>query len=299
MDRQKSSQTKPKTAQKQSKRALATSKPKTSNNNKARKQQPRRKQQQRRAMSSVPVSTATLPPSLDQKMAADTFFASEEPTIHSSPNQPGGFGLTGHEIRVKKLYRKLLRDHWSWYGLNEDTWVVRAGQLRDEFEKYRNVTDVGEIETLIKEAEVYLYETEDPNPYRPLMHPNGGVFGRNEPLPRTVLRPVASMWDCDRDYHVEERTVRYLHAAPEDPDYAPTHSKYAVLKIKRGEYWHDPANPATFEPVVAEYCKLNGIKFEPNADEIVHATWGEGMPEPQGDYNPNDFHWTKPSKAQV
>ena len=245
----------------------------------------------------APLSTSSLPPSPQQQMSSDAFF--DRPTIHSEPNQPAQFGIPGHTLRVKKLYRKLLRDHWNWYGLNNDAWITRAAQLRDEFEKYRHITDVGEIETVIKEAEVYLFLTEDPNPYRPLMHPNGGVFGRNQPMPRGALTPPPSSWDCTRDYHEEERVVRYFHAAKDDVDYAPTESKYAELKIKRGEYWHDPANPATFDIVVADYCRLNGIKYEPNSDEILQAVWGAYPPEPKKQFNANDYHWTRPNTSQV
>jgi hypothetical protein len=185
----------------------------------------------------------------------------DQPTIHSDANQPAQFGQSGHQLRVKKLYRKMLKDHYNWFGLQQDNWVAEANNLRDKFEQYRHLTDVGEIETVIKEAEIYLAVTEDPNPYRPLMHPQGGIYGRNEPPFREVLKPHPSQYVYDRDYHEEERVVRHLHAAPHDPDYAPTPAKYAQLKIKRGEYWLDNDNPATINPVVQRYCEDVGIQY--------------------------------------
>jgi len=190
------------------------------------------------------------------------------PTIHSEPNQPAEHGVSGHTLRVKKLYRKLLRDHFNWYGLQYDNWLNHAESLRQEFEKNRNLTDAGEIETVIREAEVYLFQTQDPSPYRPIMHPQGGLWGRNEVPMREFLKPPPSTLVFGRDYHEEERVIRHLHADKHDVDYAPTIDAYAKMKILRGEYWFEPENPATLNPVVADYAEFAGIQFTPDADLV-------------------------------
>jgi hypothetical protein len=190
------------------------------------------------------------------------------PTIHSEPNQPAEHGISGHTLRVKKLYRKLLRDHFNWYGLQYDNWLNHAESLRQEFEKNRNLTDAGEIETVIREAEVYLFQTQDPSPYRPIMHPQGGLWGRNEVPMREFLKPPPSTLVFGRDYHEEERVIRHLHADKHDVDYAPTIDAYAKMKILRGEYWFEPENPATLNPVVADYAEFAGIQFTPDADLV-------------------------------
>jgi hypothetical protein len=190
------------------------------------------------------------------------------PTIHSEPNQPAEHGVSGHTLRVKKLYRKLLRDHFNWYGLQYDNWLNHAESLRQEFEKNRTLTDAGEIETVIREAEVYLFQTQDPSPYRPIMHPQGGLWGRNEVPMREFLKPPPSTLVFGRDYHEEERVIRHLHADKHDADYAPTIDAYAKMKILRGEYWFEPENPATLNPIVADYAEFAGIQFTPDADLV-------------------------------
>lgn len=189
-------------------------------------------------------------------------------SIHSPPSQPGQFMIPGHTLRVKKLYRKMLRDHFNWYGLQYDNWITHAGDLREEFEKNRNLTDAGQIETVIREAEVYLHETEDPGPYRPLMHPQGGLWGRNEAPSRELLKPPPSTFVADRDYHEEERVVRHLHAVKGSEDHVKDNAGYAKLKVLRGEYWFDPQEPGTYNPVVAEYCEMAGIPFMPDPEEV-------------------------------
>ena len=260
MDRQRGSKAKPKGLQASSKRKLATTKP-------------TKKQQFKK-------STLTTAKRFNN---TDPGFHPHEqfliPSIHSEPNQPAAHGLSGHTIRVKKLYRKILRDQYNWRSLSWDGWVVAAQEVREEFEKYRNLTDVGEIETLIKEAEVYLWKTEDPSPYRPLMHPQGLLWGRNEPPGREMLKPPPSTFVEGRDYHEEERVIRHLHADPADPDYAPTLDRYAIMKIKRGEYWLDPTDPATINYPVQEYCAHAGIKFTPDLhemDKVLTRTQNEG-----------------------
>lgn len=195
--------------------------------------------------------------------------AFEQPTIHSEPNQPAQFGQSGHTLRVKKLYRKALREHFNWYGLQYDNWVNKTEELREQFELYRNLTDAGEIETVIKEAEVYLFKTEDPSPYRPLMHPQGGLWGRNEAPSRELLKPPPSQFVVGRDYHEEERVIRHLHASPDDPDYTPNVSAYAKKKVLDGEYWFDPVDPASYNETVVQYCATVGIPFTPVFEDIV------------------------------
>jgi len=149
-----------------------------------------------------------------------------------------------------------------------DNWLNHAESLRQEFEKNRNLTDAGEIETVIREAEVYLFQTQDPSPYRPIMHPQGGLWGRNEVPMREFLKPPPSTLVFGRDYHEEERVIRHLHADKHDVDYAPTIDAYAKMKILRGEYWFEPENPATLNPVVADYAEFAGIQFTPDADLV-------------------------------
>lgn len=188
--------------------------------------------------------------------------------VHSSPVDNLNNVIHPHTLRVKKLYRKMLRDHSNWYSAQYDNWIPQAEKLRGEFEKYRGLTDAGEIETVIREAEVYLFKTQDPMPYRPLAHPNGGLHDRNRPNFRDVLRPPPSTFVMDRDYHAEERVIRHLHAAEDDADFCKDDSAYGRMKVLRGEYWFDPNAPGTYNPTVVEYCASVGIPYMPDADQV-------------------------------
>lgn len=74
--------------------------------------------------------------------------------------------LTPHVVRVKTLYRQLLKNTFNWYGFDYSAYVIQANELREKFEKYRHVKDHGEAETLIKEAEALLEALRHPDPYR-------------------------------------------------------------------------------------------------------------------------------------
>ncbi len=74
--------------------------------------------------------------------------------------------MTQHTVRVKTVYRKLLKSYFSWFHFNRPAYLVRVRELRGEFEKYRNVTDVSTIETLLKKTEQFEEQYRHPEMYK-------------------------------------------------------------------------------------------------------------------------------------
>ena len=140
-----------------------------------------------------------------------------EISIHSPENTPGADDISPHTLRVKMLYLKLLRDYQSYYGFERDLMVQKIGELRNIFEEHRHEKDYGTVNTLIKHAEVFLYERGSPDPYTPLTNKNGGLYGRNRPLEREFLAPDPSIYVYGVDYGEEERTIRHLHDLEKNP----------------------------------------------------------------------------------
>jgi NADH dehydrogenase (ubiquinone) 1 beta subcomplex subunit 9 len=111
--------------------------------------------------------------------------------------------LTAHAVRIKTLYRQMLKQTYNWYGNDYRLHYLEVCNVRDQFEKARHLKDVGEIETWIRDAEQILKTINHPDPYRPLTNPGGGMYSRNTPLPREFLAPPPA-YAADYDYTEEK-----------------------------------------------------------------------------------------------
>jgi len=98
-------------------------------------------------------------------------------------------GITPHVFRVKTLYRKLLKSYFNWFGLSRPTYLARAHQLRQQFEKYRNLSDQQAIESILQKAEAFEVQYRHPETYKSLTQPGGTMFQRNVPPPKETLLP--------------------------------------------------------------------------------------------------------------
>lgn len=251
------------------KRAPSAKRPHT-NNKKAHGKRQQKKHNKPQQQTKAPTTMMTKRSYQSNVMSPDF-----DQSIHSLPGQPAKHGIPGHKLRVMKLYRQMLRNTFDTYGSEYDDWTQRAQELHLKVAAVKNVEDVTTIETLIKDAETWLAESQHPNPYTPLMSPKGGLWGRNFPLPREALKPPLPEYEQGRNYNEEEMVVRHLHADPSDPDYAGSMAAYAALKVARGEHVepYPEAENFVYNPVVVEYCQNNGIAYVPNLTSF------EGMAE--------------------
>ncbi|GMH43889.1 hypothetical protein BSKO_11823 [Bryopsis sp. KO-2023] len=90
--------------------------------------------------------------------------------------------LASRQQHVLRLYREALRTCLSWRGSRQH-WFQEAREIRDQFEENRHVSDLGQIDRLIKQAEAELKEFTHPDPLRVPYVKGGSLYHRNPPIP--------------------------------------------------------------------------------------------------------------------
>lgn len=80
-------------------------------------------------------------------------------------------GVPAHTVRVKTAYRRLLKMYFDYFHTNRGLYLYRVRELRDEFEKYRHIEDVGESNYLITKAEEFALKYAHPEPYKRMLFP--------------------------------------------------------------------------------------------------------------------------------
>ncbi|CAK0782715.1 hypothetical protein CVIRNUC_005910 [Coccomyxa viridis] len=98
--------------------------------------------------------------------------------------------------QVKRLYRHSLKNLLSW-AIRRDIFFEEADQLRGEFEKHKDVSDVGQIGRLIQKGEAKLKEYQHPDPYIVPYYPGGSLYARNPPFSKELHQQL----DFGREDH--------------------------------------------------------------------------------------------------
>ncbi|CAL5220140.1 g2098 [Coccomyxa viridis] len=73
----------------------------------------------------------------------------------------------------------------SW-AIRRDLFAQEAEVLRKEFEKNKDMTDVGQIGRLIQKGQAKLQEYQHPDPYIVPYYPGGSLYARNPPFPEEM-----------------------------------------------------------------------------------------------------------------
>lgn len=100
------------------------------------------------------------------------------------------FEVISHTRQVCSLYKRICRDYLSWYP-DRATWHYHVALVRADFEKNRNVKDMGKAKQLIEAAEKQLAEEMN---YKPFVYPDspgGSAYERYVVIPDAVL----DFWD--------------------------------------------------------------------------------------------------------
>ncbi|KAE9603473.1 putative complex 1 LYR protein [Lupinus albus] len=87
--------------------------------------------------------------------------------------------------RVRILYRRALKDTLNW-AVHRHLFYDDASNLRDRFEKNKEVEDVDTIDRLIADGEASYNKWRHPDPYIVPWAPGGSKFNRNPTPPQGI-----------------------------------------------------------------------------------------------------------------
>jgi len=96
--------------------------------------------------------------------------------------------LTPHLVRVKTVYRRMLKEHLNWCVDRRD-FVASALRVRYSFDRNAGLTDLGAIEAALVEGEQWLKDFKHPDPYNSIHNQGGSSFQRNAAVPLAHLDP--------------------------------------------------------------------------------------------------------------
>ena len=122
------------------------------------------------------------------------------PYLHNPMPKVTRLGSKTHYNAVKNLYRRTLK-WWKFnYKFELDKWDWAAYNIRKEFERCRDMTDAGEVDSLMKELEETLEMWDHQYPYIPPWDgPAAPAFMRYPYKPKKYFE-----WkDADTNYDVE------------------------------------------------------------------------------------------------
>lgn len=115
------------------------------------------------------------------------------------------------------LYRRSLK--WlKNFGLPFDLLCEESRKIRNEFEEYKNETDVAKIDFLVKRAEFWLDFYDHPSPYIIPTYPGGTSFVRYHESPPDWIARHSQIYNRDQErlkewneYKKKEEEKKSLH----------------------------------------------------------------------------------------
>lgn len=116
------------------------------------------------------------------------------------------------KLPIGLLYRKSLK----WLKLQRLPFPVmceEAHHIRDEFEEYRNETDLSKIQFLYERAEYWLNELEYPIPYVIPDHLGGSSWLRNPQLDLDFVKSHSGIFEFEIERDKKMKKIENLYSS--------------------------------------------------------------------------------------